>query len=481
MRFDEQRDGGSEGLGVGADAVRTGLPDGPPAIFADGQSICRSPSASDGVGRVESASAVEKSASTPSDGRRQGAQVAEGRMPSSEGGEGGHRTIADRAKEPVPPSPLISQLAELQYRRKFYIGLVNKQTNAAKSLARRMLGWRYDAEEGDRKKLNDRAARIVAAAIAGKEPKAEDAEVFNALAMDLAVTAAAIEPCQKARDHIEKDMRRLARGLPVYPWAKAVHGFGELGLAVLVGEAGDIGSYPKKGHLWKRLGLAPHDGKAYSTWRRDGGLTADDWVAAGYSPRRRAEVFAVISEPLFRQQSVVAGPYRARYDARRARTAELHPDWTKAHSHADGLRVMTKYLLRDLWQEWRRVSAVRLATVLDDVPAAEPNRGKVEHGASQSTAKAGLPSSDSIRQPDAGSTNEQEAMGSLPSAAIRLLPTARPIRRKAKDVVPQADAAQPSDDEQAAGRAEPQTADVLLPPARNKRRNVTTEASPEGR
>lgn len=92
--------------------------------------------------------------------------------------------------------------------------------------------------------------------------------------------------------------------------------------------------------------------KAASTWRMKGGLSAEQWSDAGYSPRRRAEVYAVISEPLFRAQSVAQGPYRAIYDRRRERTAETNPDWTKAHSHMDALRVMTKYLLRDLWQEW---------------------------------------------------------------------------------------------------------------------------------
>ncbi len=277
------------------------------------------------------------------------------RVVPSAGDDGGRLRYAEKAGEAVPPSsPAIDTLAELQVRRKFYIGVVNKQTNAVKALVRRALGWRAGDEEVDRTKVNARAARIVAAALAGKDQKPEDADIFNALALDLAVITAAIEPCHKARHNIELEMKRIVRKLPVYPWAKAVTGFGELGLAVVIAEAGDLAKYPKKGHLWKRLGLAVHGDKAYSTWRMKGGLTAEEWTAAGYSPRRRAEVFAVISEPLFRAQSVAQGPYRAVYDRRRAATAEAHADWTKAHSHMDALRVMTKYLLRDLWREWRR-------------------------------------------------------------------------------------------------------------------------------
>lgn len=274
----------------------------------------------------------------------------------------GLATVAEKASWHVPISATYDHLAELQVRRKFYIGIVNKQTNAIKALVRRGLNWRYDEDEGEREKVNKRASRIVAAALSGKDQKAEDAEIFSTLVYDLAVVAAAIEPCTKARHEIEMEMKRTVRKLPIYDWAKGVKGFGELGLAVIVAEAGDLAGYPKKGHLWKRLGLAPHDGKAYSTWRMKGGLTADDWVEAGYSPRRRAEIYSVISEPLFRQQSVVQGPYRAVYDRRRELTAGTHEDWTKIHSHMDGLRIMTKCLLRDLWREWKH---------RQDIPAGE--------------------------------------------------------------------------------------------------------------
>lgn len=269
----------------------------------------------------------------------------------------GHVDCADKAVSLVPVSASIDQLAELQVRRKFYIGTVNKQTNAIKALVRRGLGWRYDEEEGDREKVNGRAARIVAAAMSGKEQKPEDAEVFGALSFDLAVVSAAIEPCQKARHEIELDMKRTVRKLPIYVWAKSVHGLGELGLAVILAEAGDLSKYPKKGHLWKRLGLAPFEGQAYSTWRMKGGLNAEEWTEAGYSPRRRAEIYAVISEPLFRAQSVACGPYREAYDRRRELTAVTHPGWSKAHSHMDGLRIMTKLMIRDLWNEWNRLAA----------------------------------------------------------------------------------------------------------------------------
>lgn len=345
------------------------LPDALPTN-ADGLRRCADkagpamPSASDGTDQSVDADKVNGRLSVPSPrksraGRTMKAVEAIGSLPVSappiDGGEEGRLTPADKAGPDLPASPSVDQLAELQVRRKFYISATNKQSNAVKALVRRALGWRYDEEEGDRDKVNGRAARIVAAALNGKEQKAEDAATFNAVAGTIAVVAQAIEPMQAARHSTELEMKKLAKKLPVYAWAKSVHGFGELGLSVIVAEAGDLAKYPKKGHLWKRLGLAVHEGKAYSTWRGiKGGLTAEQWTEAGYSPRRRAEVFAVISEPLFRAQSVVSGPYRAIYDRRREATAIAHADWTKAHSHMDALRVMTKYLIRDLWVAWRR-------------------------------------------------------------------------------------------------------------------------------
>ena len=373
----------AKGLRRDANKTRADLPDALPPH--------------DGKGRGRSANLAMIDLPDPSPksaGRRTHAPKAGSSLPADDGGEEGRPQSAEQAIRRLPSSPSVDQLAELQVRRKFYIGAVNKQSNAVKALVRRALGWRYDEEEGDRDKVNGRAARIVAAALAGKEQKAEDADVFGALAADLAVVAAAIEPMQKARHEVELEMKRQARKLPVFAWAKKVKGLGELGLAVVVAEAGDLAKYPKKGHLWKRLGLAPHEGKAYSTWRTKGGLSADEWTAAGYSPRRRAEVYAVISEPLFRAQSVAAGPYRGIYDRRREATAAAHPDWTKAHSHMDGLRVMTKYLIRDLWVAWRRVGDRKPIEAGYALPAAESNRREAIQLAALSASVMVLPTGD---------------------------------------------------------------------------------------
>jgi hypothetical protein len=261
----------------------------------------------------------------------------------------------------TPASSLYVQLIELQTRRKFFINLVNQQTNAAKALVRRGMAWRYDLTEDERKKINTAAAKQVSAVLSGKA----------AGSPDMMVVAQAIAPLIAAREGVEKEMKKLVRTLPIHAWARNVRGLGELGLAVILAEAGDLAGYPSKGHLWKRFGFAPYGGKAYSTWRKtkSGGLSADEWTAAGYKATRLAQVFGVVTEPLLRAQTVAGGPYRSVYDRRRAATALSHPDWTKAHSHADGLRVMTKALLRDLWKANRRAVDPLSERTMDSVPA----------------------------------------------------------------------------------------------------------------
>ncbi len=271
--------------------------------------------------------------------------------------------------QPSDLDRLCEEIAELQVRRKFFIGLVNKQTNSAKALVRRSLGWKWDEEEGDREAVNKRAARIVTAALAGKPQKPEDEALMAIFAKDLSKVAEALKPCEAARTEIEKDMVRAAKKLPAHAWQKSVCGFGEKALAILVGESGNLSRYDHEDKLKKRLGLAPYGGKAFSTWRREGGLSADEWTEAGYAPRRRAEIHAIM-EPLFKHQTVKQGVYRIAYDRRRARTAELHPDWSPIQSHMDGLRVMTQKLVTDLWSEWRRAEHPMPETAEAHVPAA---------------------------------------------------------------------------------------------------------------
>jgi hypothetical protein len=165
------------------------------------------------------------------------------------------------------------------------------------------------------------------------------------------------------RTQVEKDMIRLAKQLPVYPWWQAIKGAGDLGLAIIVGEAGDVGSYRDKSALWKRLGLAVIDG---GRQRRVAGEAA---MAHGYAPARRAEVWT-IADSLFKHQwrgadedtgriAGPSGPYGEYYGRRKAYLTERErgvnerEPWTPKHIDNDARRYMTKALLRDLRGAWR--------------------------------------------------------------------------------------------------------------------------------
>lgn len=267
---------------------------------------------------------------------------------------------------------LIAEVQELQVRRKHHIKTTNRLTNAGGALVRRALGWNKDAPDAE--KIVGRAAKIVAAFLDGKDDE-EEREIVGALSADLVVLRQQVEISGAARHKIELEMKRKVRKLPGYAFSQSVKGFGELGFAVIVGEAGDLKKYSTVDKLWKRLGLAPHDGKAFSTWRRTGGLTAEDWTRAGYAPRRRAEVFSCVQSSLIKHQikeGQGTGPYGLLWAARRVRTAETHPEWTKGHSAMDAGRVMVKALVSDLWSEWRRASARLPSEAKHEMPVSIP-------------------------------------------------------------------------------------------------------------
>ena len=57
-------------------------------------------------------------------------------------------------------------------------------------------------------------------------------------------------------------MMAFAKALPVASFVEETRGFGYLGLAQIVAEAGDLSNYANPAKLWKRFGLAVIDGRA---------------------------------------------------------------------------------------------------------------------------------------------------------------------------------------------------------------------------
>jgi len=276
-------------------------------------------------------------------------------------------------------SATLTTIAELYFRRRFYIGVMNKQTNAGKALVRRALGQEWDDSEESREKSSKRASGIVDLALKGKPQKAADADIAQVVGADLAVIAAGLEPYQAARHQIELELARAARKLPIAPWQKSVWGFRELWSAAILGETGNLSNYSNPGKVWSRMGLAPYNGQAYSQWRKKGGLTADEWTDAGYVPRRKSVMFVVgggligcmshgprpfVGEDISKRDDL--SPYqklfvnRLRYEAarnpemKRPDTEEGKESYSK-HAAFRAQRIVEKQFLKDLWIEWRRV------------------------------------------------------------------------------------------------------------------------------
>lgn len=241
-----------------------------------------------------------------------------------------------------------------------------------------VIGFRIDAEEKDRKAVFARAKAFRLTVEKGGEGQVSDgAQATIALASLTPLilqNAEARAGWDRLRQDAEKSMKALAEHLPIANWAAGVRGLGSLGVAVIVAEAGiPVCDYRTISGLWKRLGLAVIGGERQQ--RKTGAEAA---AAHGYSPGRRAQVWSICSDSLFRAQWRGAdeeaglaarpiGPYGEVYAARRAHTeprieatAEDAPAarWSKGRCHNDARRVMTKRLVADMWEEWRRAEGM---------------------------------------------------------------------------------------------------------------------------
>jgi len=281
-------------------------------------------------------------------------------------GQGDHRDRASPGHEHHETRPAVSELIDLiqmQWRMR------QSWLKAEVALTLQVKAWcRRAAHQGDKKE-----ADVIYAAMfcKGEHPAAHDA---------LSATFPLIDArtgIEEKRKIIEKELAKLAKKLPVSPYVATVKGFSINGLVAIVGEAGDIGMYRSPAALWKRMGLAPRDGKAASTWRRTGGLTAEDWSDYGYNPRRRSVMFVVGQSligamghgprPLagediaYREDwSPLQKLFVERLRIEAAKDSEMRLKDTKegkesykAHASNRAQRFVEKRFLKELWQAWR--------------------------------------------------------------------------------------------------------------------------------
>jgi len=319
-------------------------------------------------------------------------------------GEGATIDAASTSAYLSPLSEICATLAMLQRRRAYCIkrqSMADRSTEA--HIATYYLGYHSGLPEDERSRIFREATKIRRAVEGGEGHGPFDTQRQYALSDAFPIIIASAKS-REAFDDIrlktEAEMKRLAKTLPVWPFVASVRGVGELGLAVVIGECGDsLSEFRTVSKMWKRLGLAVIDGL------RQGGLpkgaTAEQWTAHGYSPRRRAEIWSIFSDSMFRQQwagdkdadgknpkiskkpvavpTHPTGPYGEVY--LREKEKKLALEWTKGHAHNHARRLMTKEFLKHLWIAWRAASvAAGTRTVLPQPSNTALDRGQKGFG-----------------------------------------------------------------------------------------------------
>jgi len=265
----------------------------------------------------------------------------------------------------------IGQLATLQQDRRTAIKFQNQMDNQVQAFARTKLGYDPFGPESDRESVRKQAITLLNLIDDDASPREILRKFYTLTPASLNQIVSVYrnvsntrEPWDIFRANIEGQMEDVAETLPVYPWVKSVRGFSSLGLAVIVGEVGDLGLNRRRpAGVWKRLGYGV-EADGYRQGRLPPGLSKEDqkdaWVGRGYSPRRRAEAWAFLDNILLRaqyQKGIALGPYGNYYLWKKGEYLERYADEKGGKGHADkaARRYMSKMFLRDLWREWCRV------------------------------------------------------------------------------------------------------------------------------
>jgi hypothetical protein len=307
---------------------------------------------------------------------------------------GGHSNTATHRTNAPELAETIAQIRAAHRERVFWMKQRKRSDLALGSYLRSALGWRMDKPQAERTAIAAQAQDILKAgerhlrasrraiAAAGKGKPIALPEMDEVLRPYVHIVVPNIEMRTKL-DELEatatRQMTRLARSLPVYQWAEGVRGFGALGLAIIVGEAGDLGGYANPGKLWKRMGVAVIDGL------RQGavpvGLSQEArknaWIERKYSPVRRSRLYTVGTALLMSGNEEYRTVYldRKGYEVAKAEADGLKvvpaakipargKDAYRSLGHIDqrSRRYTEKRLLRNLWQAWRNPLVGEAAT-----------------------------------------------------------------------------------------------------------------------
>jgi hypothetical protein len=172
---------------------------------------------------------------------------------------------------------------------------------------------------------------------------------------------------KKHRLVAERRCRTLAMRHPLYAaFVEPIFGMAALGLAQLLGEAGEFTRYLTVAKLWKRMGVAVINGE------RQRRVTGEAALLHGYAPERRAILWN-IGDALIKKANRYREVYLARkvYELESAQKAgltvlpqavlsrkpkgEMHLYRSQGHVHNRAKRYTEKRLLRDIWSAARKL------------------------------------------------------------------------------------------------------------------------------
>ena len=186
-------------------------------------------------------------------------------------------------------APVIAEIVQLWRMRQRWHRAEKSLVLQGKAICRAFLA--VDDLHSENEKVRLKAQNAVKSAANKMFDDARDGkDVDPVIAAAVAPFVMSIEQTfEPQRAALEKRLKALARKLPVWTgWAKDVRGFGELSLAAIVGEAGDLSGYSNPAKLWKRMGLAVVNGE-----RQRKKSDAAEAAAHGYRPARRSVVWNI--------------------------------------------------------------------------------------------------------------------------------------------------------------------------------------------
>lgn len=285
------------------------------------------------------------------------------------------------------------ELIGLQRTRETYMKSRIMCENRTKAVVSGYIGYHSGLEQEDRDIKQKQAVDLIEEI---RKASANGEQHDHPIARYVLESYLSIDAYLAAEKETNEYMIGFIRCMPIHQWIKKPDqcGLGELSVAKILGETGDLWNYSNPAKVWRRMGCAPwqFNGQTHmaSSWRMCwerygvGKLPSSEWEEYGHSPRRRAIMY-VIGKGLI---NLNKGPYRARYDEVKSRCLEERDDMTRCrkcdgtgkresekkqktaskklikcdnctgsgivrmHCDRHASLLMVKLLLKNLWLEW---------------------------------------------------------------------------------------------------------------------------------